>query len=187
MASTQRELVEKAKRGDHDAFAILVRAAAPRLDAAARLILRDHERAQDAVQEALLRAWRDLPGLRDPDRFDAWLRRLLANSCYDDLRRRRRRIEVDIAELDLHSETDGLASLAVQDELQSALSRLDAKYRALIVLHYYLDLTLPEAARSLDIPLGTAKWRLHQSLGLLRHTLGDGRAATPDLPEGRRA
>ena len=87
----QRELVERAKRGDHDAFADLVHPALARLDAAARLILRDPELARDAVQEALIRAWRDLPGLRDPDRFDAWLRRLTVNACLDLLARRRRR------------------------------------------------------------------------------------------------
>ena len=76
----QRELVGRAKRGDHDAFAQLVDPALARLDAAARLILRDPELARDAVQEALIRTWRDLPGLRDPDRFDAWLHRLTVNS-----------------------------------------------------------------------------------------------------------
>jgi RNA polymerase sigma-70 factor (ECF subfamily) len=93
----RRELVERAGGGDHDAFAVLATAAAPRLDSAARLILRDPELARDAVQNALVRAWRDLPGLRDPDRFDAWLHRLLVNSCLDEARRRRRRpIEVEI-------------------------------------------------------------------------------------------
>ena len=72
----KRGLVERAREGDHDAFATLAGAAATRLDGAARLIQRDRELAQDAVQDALIRAWRDLPGLRDPDRFDAWLHRL---------------------------------------------------------------------------------------------------------------
>ena len=93
----QRDLVERAKRGDHDAFAALAGAAIARLDAAARLILRDPELAHDAVQDGFIRAWRDLPGLRDPDRFDAWLRRLVVNACLDITRRRRRRaIEVEL-------------------------------------------------------------------------------------------
>ena len=79
----QRDLVERAQRGDHDAFAALAGAAVARLDAAARLILRDRELARDAVQDAMVRAWRDLPGLRDPDRFDAWLHRLTVNACLD--------------------------------------------------------------------------------------------------------
>ena len=72
----QRELVEQARRGDHDAFAALAARAIARLDAAARLILRDPDLARDAVQEGFLGAWRNLPTLRDPDRFEAWLYRL---------------------------------------------------------------------------------------------------------------
>ena len=91
----QQELVERARRGDHDAFATLAGAAIFRLDAAARLILRDPDQAKDAVQETLVRAWRDLPTLRSPDRFDAWLHRLLYRACIDEARRlRRHRVDV---------------------------------------------------------------------------------------------
>ena len=83
----QRILVERAGAGDHDAFAVLVRGIIARLDAAARLILRDPELARDAVQDALVHAWRDLPGLRDPDRFDAWIHRITVRSCLEILRR----------------------------------------------------------------------------------------------------
>ena len=95
-----RDLVERARKGDHDAFAELAGAAISRLDATAWLMLRDADRATDAVQNALVRAWRDLPTLRDPDRFDAWLHRLLVNACIDEIRRvRRRHLDVDITDL----------------------------------------------------------------------------------------
>ncbi|MBA3528047.1 MAG: hypothetical protein H0T91_01785, partial [Propionibacteriaceae bacterium] len=96
----QRGLVERAREGDHDAFAELALKSVGRLDSAAYLILRDHELARDAVQEGFIGAWRNLPTLRDPERFEAWLRRLVVRACFDVLRRRGRRpIEVEIPAL----------------------------------------------------------------------------------------
>ena len=165
----QRDLVERAQRGDHDAFAVLVRASIARLDAAARLILRDRELARDAVQDTLIAAWRNMAGLRDPDRFDAWLHRLLVRSCIDVLRRRRSRpIEVELPLLG--GPVVGNIDTAVADReiVEVALRRLEPSWRALVVLHYFLGMPLPEASAVLGIPLGTAKSRLHRSLGLMR-------------------
>jgi RNA polymerase sigma-70 factor, ECF subfamily len=167
----RRDLVTRAGRGDHDAFAELAASVATRLDAAARLILRDPELAQDAVQEALVRAWRDLRGLRDPERFDAWLHRLLTHACLDELRRRRRRpIEVELIHFDLASAEDASRVLADRDELDRLLAGLQPEHRALLVLHYYLGMPLPEAAASLGISLTTAKSRVHRAIGLLRRS-----------------
>src|SRR4029077_11948645 len=108
----QRELVERAGGGGHDALPPRAGAAGYRLDAAARMTLRDPELARDAVQEALIRAWRDLPGLRDPDRFDAWLHRLTVHACLDLARRRRRRpIEVELGPRDFSAPLDTLSDL----------------------------------------------------------------------------
>jgi RNA polymerase sigma-70 factor, ECF subfamily len=168
----QRDLVERAKRGDHDAYATLVGATVGRLDAAARLILRDPELARDAVQDGLLRAWRHLPGLRDPDHFDAWIRQLVVNSCLDLIRRRRRRaIEVELTTLDVVGELDLAAGIVDRDQLDHALRRLDPDWRAIVVMHYFLGMPLPDIARGLGIPLGTAKSRLHRSLGVMRATI----------------
>jgi RNA polymerase sigma-70 factor (ECF subfamily) len=187
----RRELVERAGRGDHDAFAVLATASASRLDAAARLILRDGELARDAVQNALVRAWRDLPGLRDPDRFDAWLHRVLVNSCLDEARRRRRRpIEVEIGPLDEPAATaDNTRHLADRDLVERALARLDPEHRALVVLHYYLGYPLPEAASSLGISLPAAKSRLHRAMLALRRglTADSDMTPAPDLEGGRPA
>ena len=178
----------RAGRGDHDAFALLVTSSAARLDAAARLILRDAELARDAVQDTLVRAWRDLPGLREPERFDAWLHRLLVNSCLDLARRRRRRpIEIEIGPIDEPATGDSARHLADRDLVERALARLDPEHRALVVLHYYLGYPLPEAASSLGISLPAAKSRLHRALQGLRRTLRADVIDAPPLEGGRTA
>jgi RNA polymerase sigma-70 factor, ECF subfamily len=185
----QRALVERARRGDHDAFTLLLDVRLARLDGAARLILRDPELASDAVQEGLIRAWRDLPGLRDPDRFDAWLHRLIVNACLDLIRRRRRRIvEVELSPLDSPVVADMAGSLADRQVLDDALGRLDPGHRAVVALHYLLGMPLPEVASSLRIPLGTAKSRLHYALAAMRRTVtGDADAAPAAVAGGQLA
>lgn len=182
----QRDRIERAKRGAHDAFADLVDLRLARLDAAARLIIRDPELARDAVQEALIRAWRDLAGLRDPDRFDAWLHRLTVNACLDLVRRRRRVVEVELKPLDTSSVPDQTAALADRQVLHDALGRLEPGHRAVVALHYLLGMPLPEVAAAIGIPLGTAKSRLHYSLAAMRMTVDatDEPAGAP-LPGGQ--
>jgi RNA polymerase sigma factor (sigma-70 family) len=183
----QRGLVERAQRGDHDAFATLAGVAIARLDAAARLILRDSDLARDAVQETLVRCWRDLPTLRDADRFDGWLHRLLVNACLDLVRRRRRRaIEVELTPLHVPSTVDFSGGVVDRDLLDRALRALQPDWRAIVVMHYFLGMPLPDVAASLGIPLGTAKSRLHRAIGVLRTTVGDGSVVDPAVvPEGR--
>jgi len=183
----QRALVERASGGDHDAFAVLVRASVARLDAAARLILRDRELAGDAVQEAFIRAWRNLPGLRDPDRFEGWLHRLLVRSCIDALRHRRARpIEVELEPIHEPMGADLASDVVNRELIDDALRRLDPTWRAVVVLHYFLGMPLPEAASVLGIPLGTAKSRLHRSLGLMRLAIAE-EVASPSLAKGTSA
>lgn len=184
----QRGLVERAQGGDHDAFAVLARATAARLDAAARLILRDHDLARDAVQDSLVRAWRDLPTLRDAARFDAWLHRLLVNACLDVARRRSRRLgEIELTPLHEPAVADFTGTVVDRDLLERALRALSPERRALVVLHYYLDMPLPEAASCLGMNLGTAKSGLHRALATLR--IGVVGVATEieelPVPEGR--
>jgi RNA polymerase sigma-70 factor (ECF subfamily) len=168
----QRALVERAGGGDHDAFAVLVRGIIARLDAAARLILRDPELARDAVQEALVHAWKDLPGLRDPDRFDAWIHRITVRSCLTLLRRRRSRvIEVELTSTIDQPVGDSGTFVVDRDQVDRALQRLDPGMRAVVVAHFFLGQPLPEVAAALGIPLGTAKSRLHRSLLLMRSEL----------------
>ena len=184
----QRDLVERARTGDHDAFAELAGAAITRLDAAAWLMLRDVEQAKDAVQNALVRAWRDLPTLRDPDRFDAWLHRLVVHACIDEARRlRRHRLDVELTTISAPV-TTGLETVIVdRDQLERGFLRLDPEMRAVIVLHHYLDLPLPTVATTLGIPLGTAKSRLHRALAEMRAALDADSRLRGELVKGRSA
>ena len=180
--------MERARKGDHDAFAELAAAAISRLDGAAWLILRDPDQAKDAVQNALVRAWRDLPTLRDPDRFDAWLHRLLVRACIDEARRlRRHRVDVELTEIEPLAPSGMESVVADRDQIERGFSRLSPEMRAVIVLHHYLDLPMPDVAATLGIPLGTAKSRLHSALGLMRAALDVEARGGRGLTEGRPA
>jgi RNA polymerase sigma-70 factor, ECF subfamily len=181
----QAGLIERASRGDHEAFGMLIGARLARLDTAARLILRDAELARDAVQEATIRAWRNLRGLRDPDRFDAWLHRLTVNACLDMARQRRLRVfEVELTPLHDPSVPDASGKVTDADYVERMLAGVDPAQRAVIVLHYYLDLTLPETANALGIPLGTAKSRLNRALDAMRVGIaGDRLTVAPSTKE----
>ena len=164
----QRDLVEAAQRGDHEAFEALAISTGDRLFAIARLILRDVDRAQDAVQDALVQAWRALPQLRDPDRFDAWMRKLIVNAAMD-MTRRSKRWDAQIALMPMPEATlDAADSVVDRDQLERGFRRLKPEQRAAIVLRYYLDLTVPEVADALGVPEGTVKSRLHHSMAALR-------------------
>jgi len=171
-------LVERAMRGDHEAFASL---AAECVDACYRLayrILRDPHRAQDATQQALLSVWRDLPTLRDPERFDAWLHRLVVNACYAEARTERRwGARVRLISHDTSFEPDVARSVVTRDELEDAFRRLTPEQRAVVVLHHHLGYPLTEIAETLGIPEGTARSRLHYAVRQLRTVLDrDGRS-----------
>jgi RNA polymerase sigma-70 factor (ECF subfamily) len=169
----QRELVVLAQSGDVDAFSALTAGRTDRLYAAARLILRDDERAADAVQDALLQAWLDLRGLRDPERFEAWLHRLLVRACYRAVKRHRSREirEIKLASTEVAVTPDAQRTLAVRDQLERGFRRLSPDQRAVIVLHHYLGLSLVESAEVLAIPLGTMQSRLSRALQAMRAAL----------------
>ena len=162
-------LVERARDGDDVAFSELVDLDGDRCYAIAYRILRDAERAQDAVQQAFLHAWRELPRLRDPDRFGPWLHRLLVNACYEEARRHRRwSTRIRSLPVDGPGGPDTTVSVDDRDTLDRAFLRLTPEHRAVFVLHHHAGLPLAEIADVVGVPLGTVKSRLHYATRTLR-------------------
>jgi RNA polymerase sigma-70 factor, ECF subfamily len=164
----QSDLVRRAQRGDEEAFAALIPGMTDRLLGVAFRILRDPESAEDATQQALLIAWRKLPTLRDLDRFDAWLYRLLVNACYAEVGRRR----VQLTPLRLVTEdaavVDSTGQSVDRDRLERGFAHLSMPHRTIVVLRLHVGLSFEEIAAMLEIPIGTARSRLHYALRTLR-------------------
>jgi RNA polymerase sigma-70 factor (ECF subfamily) len=169
-------LVARARLGDRDAFARLIGPRADRALRTARAILGNETEAHDAAQEALVSAWVNLPKLRDIDRFDAWINRILRNACRDVLRRRRSSRVVDLAA----AEAAGDRGTIVADPsggtidaaaVRTAFGRLNVDDRTILLLHHLHGLPLEDVARQLGVPIGTAKSRLFGARRALERAL----------------
>ena len=159
-------------RGDREAYVDLIHPRFSRLFRIAQRILRDVDRAEDALQDALVIAWRDLRALRDPDRFDAWLGRLLVNECINHAARERRRVDnLRVLPVDGPAAPDELLSIAVRDQLEQGFRQLRPQQRAILVLHHYAGYTSSEIAETLGIPVGTVRSRLHYAHRAMRAAL----------------
>jgi RNA polymerase sigma-70 factor (ECF subfamily) len=173
----RHELLEAARRGDHEAFEALAIAVSGRLYTVARLILRDTHLAEDAVQETLVHIWRSLPTLRDLDRFDAWSYRLVVNACAD-AGRQRRRLSAEVRLITPPAGSDATAEAADRDQLERGFRHLSPDQRTVLVLHYYVGLPAREVAEVMGIPVGTAKSRIHYATEIMRAALeGDSRTS----------
>jgi len=174
-------LVDRARQGDKEAFTSIVLAMGGRLYSVAYGILRDTNRAEDAVQQALLNAWRQIPRLRDDSRLEAWLLRMVVNASYTELRHTRR------WQSGLHLVTDpesgpptadAQASVAQRDELERAFRHLSGEHRAVLVMHHYLGLSVSEIGEAMGLSPGTVRSRLHYARQHMRAALeADARAA----------
>lgn len=171
----QRSLVEQAAAGDQRAFESLVRQSADRLFAIAYRILRDHHRAEDALQQTYVTIWDELPRLRDPDRFEAWTYRLIVRTSIAQAKRERRggpMIQLlpddQLAGTAGPRAPDEIAAVADRDQVQRGFRRLKPDQRAILVLQHYVGLSLAEIADVLGIPVGTAGSRLHYAARALR-------------------
>jgi RNA polymerase sigma-70 factor, ECF subfamily len=181
-----RELVDRAARGDEEAFDALARTVGDRCMAIASRILHDTDVAEDAVQAALIVAWRELRTLRDRDRFEPWLHRILTNECYAEARRRRRwSAQIRLLPVDRQHEAGGILTVDDRDQLERAFRRLTLEQRAVLVFHHYLGLPLPEVADRLGIPRGTAKSRLHHATAALRASVDADARSLPAVKERR--
>jgi RNA polymerase sigma-70 factor (ECF subfamily) len=181
-----RPLVEAAQSGNEEAFASIARGMADRLFAVAFRILRDVGLAEDAVQVTLVTAWRELPGLREAERFDAWIHRILVNACYAEARRARRwSSAVRLLTVDEPTEPDAAQAFATRDALDRGFRRVPPEQAAVFVLHHYLGWPLTEVAETLGVPLNTVKSRLRYATSSLRATL-EADARTPISASGGR-
>ena len=167
----QRDLVERAQRGDRGAFAALAELSIGELYNLAQLMLADGDLAQDAVQETLIAAWRDLRALRDLDRFRPWLHRILVNSVYRAARNERRASRLPIVATPDWGAPDPARDLENRDEIDRGFRGLSAEHRAVLVAHHYLGLSDDEAAEMLGVPSGTFKSRLHRATAAMRAAL----------------
>ena len=167
----QRELVERAQRGDRTAFAELASASIARLFNIAQLMLHDRDMADDAVQETLVQAWRDLRSLRDPNGFDAWMHRVLVRCVYREADRERRRSTSTVQLPQAGVDADASANVADRDAIDRAFQRLRPEHRVVLVLHHYLGFTDDEAAAAMAVPPGTVKSRLNRAKAALRSAL----------------
>jgi RNA polymerase sigma-70 factor, ECF subfamily len=165
-------LVVRAQAGDRDAFERIVDVSFDRSHAAALRLLRDSQLADDAVQQAMINIWRDLPRLRDPSRYDAWSYKLLVRACYAEFRRAPHWMPA-ISEGSPTEPRSGdpYGAVVDRDQLERGFRRLSMDHRVVIVLHHYLDLPLDEVGRILGIPVGTVKSRMHRALAEMRAAL----------------
>lgn len=175
-------IIERAQEGDREAFALIVDASFDRCYEVARRILGESHLAQDATQAAMLAIWRDLPKLREADRFEAWSYRITVNACYAEARNARRWLP-GVALDERAVVSDAFGTVIDREQLERAFSRQKLEHRAVLVLRYYLDMPVEEIAATLDIPSGTAKSRIHHALKAMRAALdADDRPPTGGSP-----
>jgi RNA polymerase sigma-70 factor (ECF subfamily) len=170
-----QDVVVRAQHGDREAYEALARMSATRLYLTAHRIVRDPDRADEAVQQTLVAMWRELPSLRDPARFEAWTYRLVVRFCLLESRRARRsgvrEIPIDAT---VPVPTDAIADSDLRDQLDRAIGQLSPDHRAVVVLHHYAGLSLAEIASILGVPYGTVGSRLHHATRSLRAAIAAG-------------
>ena len=176
---SETALVERARSGDHDAFAALVDARLQPTFRTVLAILGNESDARDATQAIFVQAWRNLPQLRDASLFPAWFGRIVVNTARTSMRGRRRRIVREIQVSGLPGEGETLASAdvghedrtAALDRLERALDRIAPADRTVLWLHHYEELSLDDIGSRLGVPAKTVKSRLFTARRALERAL----------------
>lgn len=163
-AQAEEELVRSAQAGDEEAFYMLMSSQKERLYRIAYAYLRNEGDAIEAIQETTCRAWLKLGGLRQPAWFGTWIVRILLNCCHDERKRKQRFPAAEEPEAAARADEAPEGRWALRLQVSEALERLEPKYRQMIILKYFEDMTLTDIAKTLGRPLGTVKTRLHQAL-----------------------
>jgi RNA polymerase sigma-70 factor (ECF subfamily) len=165
-------LVEAARSGVEVALASIARGSADRLFIVAHRILRDVGRAEDAVQQTLVTAWRELPALREVERFEAWIHRILVNACYAEAKRASKwSANVVMLPVDGPASRDTTQDIVTRDALERGFRGLPTEQRAAFVLHHYLGWSVAEIAENLGVPAQTIKSRIRYATSTLRAAL----------------
>jgi len=180
MPETEQALIQRAQKGDQEAFAVLVTEHQRYVFNLAVRVLKNEEEALDVAQETFVRAWTALPNFRGQSQFRTWLYRIVTNLCYNRLPNLRRTLNelgddviADVPETDLafDNPAQGLESRELRSHLHQAIDHLDENYRLLISLRYQNELSYEEMATMLNLPLGTVKTGLFRAKEQLRRAL----------------
>jgi len=176
----EQAFIQRAQKGDHDAFAALVNEHQRYIYNLALRVLKDENEALDFTQETFVRAWTALPNFRGQSQFRTWLYRIVTNLCYNRLPNLRRSLtdlgddviyEIPETDLSFDNPARGFESRELRAHLHHAIESLDENYRLLILLRYQNELAYEEIASMLNLPLGTVKTGLFRAKEQLRHAL----------------
>ncbi|MBK8784842.1 MAG: sigma-70 family RNA polymerase sigma factor [Anaerolineales bacterium] len=178
MSATETTLIQRAQKGDHDAFAELVTEHQRYVFNLALRVVKDENEALDLAQETFVRAWTALPNFKCQSQFRTWLYRIVTNLCYNRLPNLRRSLNdlgddvmEDIPETNFANPAREFESNETKQHLQQAISSLDSNYQLLITLRYQNELSYDEIASTLNLPLGTVKTGIFRAKEQLRKSL----------------
>ncbi|MBM3323284.1 sigma-70 family RNA polymerase sigma factor [candidate division WOR-3 bacterium] len=171
-ATDEEVLVQRAARGDEDAFAVLLNRYKGMMYSMAYRLMRDPGRAEDMAQETFIKAYAALPGFRGQSKFSSWLYRICYNTCISELRKRKPEVELDEAmAVDIDGPVEAYRTKGIQEVVQDEVSKLPDDYRVAITLYHFNGLSYEEIAQMTREPMGTVKAHIHRARAVLKTRL----------------